>query len=76
MTVIASRLKNSEELQSIMCQKLAKLMTGLKRLPEAEEFNLRAENILVLLRRQVGVAYCKLNLARIAEQRRGTSRKL
>jgi hypothetical protein len=43
-------------------------MVELKRLPEAEEFNIQAEKILLQLRRQVGVAYCKLNLARIAEQ--------
>jgi tetratricopeptide (TPR) repeat protein len=73
---IASGLKNAEELQSVQCQKLTKILIELKRLPEAEEFNLKAENILVQLRRQVGVAYCKLNLARIAEQREDLSKAL
>ena len=67
--VVTSGLNNAEELQSVFCQKLTKIMIELKRLPEAEEFNTQAEIILVQLRRQVGVAYCKLNQARIAEQR-------
>ncbi len=66
---IATGLKNSEELQSVLSQKLTKIMIELKRLPEAEVFNAQAESILVQLRRQVGVAYCKLNRARIVEAR-------
>ena len=66
---IARMLKNAEELVSINCQKLTKLMIELGRLPEAEEFNSQAEAILTHLRRQVGVAYCKLNKARLAERR-------
>lgn len=62
-------LKNSEELRSIMCQKLTKVMIELNRLDEADEFNRQAEAVLFQLRRQVGVAYCKLNKARIAEKR-------
>jgi len=73
---VLSPLPNAEELRSIMCQKLAKLMIELNRLPEAEEYNIQAEAILARLRRQVGVAYCKLNLARIAERRSDFKRAL
>lgn len=51
-------------------------MIELGRLTEAEEFNLQAEAILFKLRRQVGVAYCKLNKARIAEKRKDFSNAL
>lgn len=73
---IASGLKNAEELKSVMCQKLTKLMIELDRLSEADEFNMQAEAILSQLRRQVNVAYCKLNQARIAERRKDLKKAL
>jgi tetratricopeptide (TPR) repeat protein len=73
---IASGLKNAEELKSIMCQKLTKLMIESNRLPEAEDFNTQAEAILGQLRRQVGVAYCKLNRALMAERRNDFNKAL
>jgi hypothetical protein len=66
---IASGLKNAEELECIMYQKLTKLMIKLKRLDEADELNAKAEAILFKLRRQVGIAYCNLNKALLAEIR-------
>jgi hypothetical protein len=73
---IASGLKNAEELKSVMYQKLTKLMIELNRLPEAEDFNTQAETILGQLRRQVGLAYCKLNRALMAERRNDFSKAL
>jgi len=73
---IASGLKNAEELQVVQCQKLTKLLTVLKRLPEAEDFHKQSENILAQLRPQLGFAYGKLNLARIAEHRKDYQKAL
>jgi hypothetical protein len=55
---------------------LTKIMIELNRLPEAEDFNAQAETILGQLRRQVGVAYCKLNRALIAERRHDFTKAL
>jgi len=67
---LCSELSNAEELRSIMCQKLSKLYVTLNRLKEAEDYNQRAQTVLKKLRRQMGVAYCELNKALIAERRR------
>jgi len=67
--LITAGLPNSEELRSIMCQKLTWLLIRQERLAEAEELNRQAEDLLRHLRRQMGVAYCRRNEALIAEKR-------
>lgn len=67
---IARRLKSAEEIHSIQCQKLSRLLSGNPdRLDEAEAYNREAMCLLERLKRPQGVAHCKLNFARIAEQK-------
>lgn len=67
---IARRLESAEEIHSIQCQKLSRLLSGNpNRLDEAEAYNREAMCLLERLKRPQGVAHCKLNFARIAEQK-------
>lgn len=72
----ANKLNNNEEILSIFYQKLCHLMIHTGQLDDAESINRQAQQILVKLRRQVGVAYCKRNLALIAECREDISQAL
>lgn len=68
--VVAKNLVNGEEIQTILCQKLSRLLAQQDdRLNEAETYNKEAMSILARLRRPVGVAHCKLNQALIEEKR-------
>ncbi len=66
---IAENLENSEEIVSIFYQKMSRLLVTMNRIDEAEIFTRKALNIHRHLKRQVGLAHCKLFLARIAEKR-------
>lgn len=73
---ISRSLKNSEEITSVFLQKMTKLLVQTGRLDEAEAYNRESYAIDCRLKRAVGVAYCKLNLALIAEKRGNLSQAL
>jgi tetratricopeptide (TPR) repeat protein len=66
---ILQTLDGVEHLIETICEKMSGLMIRMNRLVDAESFNHNALQILQKLKRQCGVAHCKLNLARIAERR-------
>lgn len=74
---IARRLDSAEEIHSIQYQKLSRLLSGNpSRLDEADAYNREAMCLLERLKRPQGVAHCKLNFARIAEQKGELERAL
>lgn len=66
---ISRNLNNSEEITSVFLQKMTKLLVKIGKLDEAEAYNRESYAIDCRLKRAVGIAYCKLNLALIAEKR-------
>ncbi len=66
---LAGALPNSVELKTVFLQKMARLMVAMDRLEDAEAYNREAMSELTILKRQLGRAHCKYNLALIAEKR-------
>lgn len=67
---LARNCPHGEEIHTVMLQKISRLLSRQEqRLEEAESYNREAMTILQRLKRPVGVAHCKLNLALMEEQR-------
>jgi len=66
---ICKDIENFEEVKSIVLQKMTKIAINNEDYSNAEIYNKEAENISIKLKRQIGIAYCKLNTALILDRK-------
>lgn len=62
----SKKLTNGEEIKSIIFQKMATMAIKQNMIEEAQGYNNEARNVVRILQRQIGEAYCDLNDAQIS----------